>query len=86
MDVQDITHKRSMLFSARMRFSSATQPIKDTAVGKIAEQILLLADDTGLTVQQMQQQSRVGAESAAMTEPGPLGAQLVDCGILKHSK
>jgi hypothetical protein len=67
MAIEDIALKRSILFSTRMRFSPSTQPIKDTAVGKIVEQILLLADEKGLTVQQIQQEGRVGIAGAAPT-------------------
>jgi hypothetical protein len=71
LGIENIASKRSILFSARMRFSPAAQPIKDTAIGKMVEQKLLLADKEGLPIQQIQQQSTVGVGDtmAALSRP-----------------
>ena len=54
---EEIATKRSLLFSARLRFSPETQPIRETAIDKIIEQNMLLADaDVGLSLWQIQEQ------------------------------
>lgn len=53
----NILEKRSVLFSARMRFSPETQPIRETAIDKIIEQNMFVADcEEGLTTKQLEQQ------------------------------
>lgn len=60
MNTSDIAHKRAVLFSARMRFSPETQPVRDTAIDKIIEQNLLVADcDEGLTLREIEEQGVV---------------------------
>lgn len=60
MSTNNIAHKRSVLFSARIRFSPETQPVRDTAIDKIIEQNLLIADyDEGLTLQEIGEQGAV---------------------------
>lgn len=60
MDVSEIARKRSMLFSARIRFSPEVQPVRDTALDKIMEQNLLIADcDGGLTLKEIEVQGTV---------------------------
>ncbi|MFX0139268.1 MAG: PIN domain-containing protein [Candidatus Hodarchaeota archaeon] len=54
---EDILKKRSLLFSARIRFSSETQPIRETAIDKIIEQNLLLVDtETGISLREVDEQ------------------------------
>lgn len=60
MNTNDIARKRSVLFSARIRFSPETQPVRETAIDKILEQNLLVADgDRGLTLQEIEQQGAI---------------------------
>ena len=60
MNTSDIARKRSILFSARIRFSPETQPVRDTAIDKIIEHDLLIADrEEGLTLQEMEEQGAV---------------------------
>jgi len=60
MNASDIARQRSVLFSARMRFSPETQPVRETAIDKILEQNLLVADsDGGLTLQEIEQQGAI---------------------------
>jgi hypothetical protein len=60
MDANDIARKRSVLFSARIRFSPEVQPVRDTAIDKIIEQNLLVADcEGGLTLKEIEQQGTV---------------------------
>ena len=54
--MQNIASKRLVLFSARMRFSPETQPVRETAIENILEQNLLLADESGITLQELQEQ------------------------------
>ena len=73
MGIEDISVKRSVLLSARMRFSPHTQPIKEIAIDKILEQNLLVGDcDQGLTVREMEQQGATcfpdGAPAISRTE------------------
>jgi len=57
MGIDEITQKRAILFSARMQFAPEVQPVKETAIDKIVEQNLLLADCTkGVTLQEMEKQ------------------------------
>jgi hypothetical protein len=49
----DIQGQRLLLFSTKVRFSPETQPIRETAIDKIVEQTLLLADDP-ITLKQIQ--------------------------------
>ena len=51
----DISTKRQLLFSVRMRFSPQTQPVLETAINKIIEQNLVLAGAEGLGIAEMQQ-------------------------------
>jgi hypothetical protein len=51
----DIQAQRLLLFSTKIRFSPETQPIRDSAVNKLVEQALLLADEP-VTVTEIQQQ------------------------------
>jgi len=56
----DIAHKRSVLFSARIRFSPETQPVRETAIDRIIEQNLCIAHSKeGLTLQQIENQGAV---------------------------
>jgi hypothetical protein len=60
MNSSDIARKRSVLFSARIRFSPEVQPVRDTAIDKIMEQNLLVADcEGGLTLKKIEQQGTV---------------------------
>ena len=60
MNSNDIAHKRSILFSARIRFSPEIQPVRDTAIDKIIEQNLLVADyEGGLTLKEIENQGAV---------------------------
>lgn len=60
MNASDIARKRSVLLSARMRFSPEMQPVRDTAIDRIIEQNLLIADcDGGLTLQEIEEQGSV---------------------------
>jgi hypothetical protein len=60
MNSSDIARKRSILFSARIRFSPEIQPVKDTAIDKIIEQNLLVADcEEGLTIKEIENQGAV---------------------------
>lgn len=59
MNIEDVTRKRTILVSARLRFSPTTQPVKDAAIDRIVEQTLLLADDKGLNIQQIQEQAAI---------------------------
>lgn len=53
--IEDITRKRSILLTTRMRFSPQIQPIKESATEKILEQILFVADTgNGLSLQKIQ--------------------------------
>ncbi len=48
--------KKALLISTRMRFAPESQPIKDTAIEKILEQNMLLADqDKGLSFREIEQ-------------------------------
>lgn len=54
MNSSDIAIQRSILFSARIRFSPETQPIKETAIDKIVEQNLLVAhSEEGMTSEEI---------------------------------
>ena len=60
MNSNDIAQKRSILFSARIRFSPEIQPVRDTAIDKIIEQNLLVADcERGLTLKEIENQGAV---------------------------
>ena len=60
MNTSDIARKRSILFCARIRFSPETQPIRETAIDKIIEQNLLIADsESGLTLREIDAQGTV---------------------------
>jgi hypothetical protein len=60
MNTGDIARKRSVLFSARIRFSPETQPVRETAIDKILEQNLLVADgDRGLTLQEIEREGAI---------------------------
>ena len=53
--IEDITRKRSILLTTRMRFSPQIQPVKESAIDKIVEQILFAADTKdGLSLQNIQ--------------------------------
>lgn len=53
---EDITRKRSMLLTARMRFSPQVQPVKEAATDRIIEQILFVAPiKKGLSVEEIQE-------------------------------
>jgi hypothetical protein len=43
-DPIQLTERRLLLFSTRIRFTPHTQPIRETAIDKILEQNLLLCD------------------------------------------
>jgi len=42
-EIEDIARKRSILLTTRMRFSPQIQPVKETAIDKIIEQILFVS-------------------------------------------
>lgn len=66
MNATDIARKRSVLLSARLRFSPKTQPVRDAAIDKIIEQNLLIAHcEEGLTLQQIDEQGTVCFASGA---------------------
>lgn len=44
MNTNDIARKRAILLTAKLRFSPHTQPVKETALDKIIEQILSVVD------------------------------------------
>jgi len=52
---EDITRKRAMLLTARMRFSPQIQPVKETAIDRIIEQILFVGtiDEKGLSIEEI---------------------------------
>lgn len=53
--IDNILQKREFLFNIRLRFSPETQPIKNTAIDTIVEQILFGSDrEEGLSLQQIQ--------------------------------
>lgn len=53
---EDIARKRSMLLTARMRFSPQIQPVKETAIDRIIEQILFVTPSKkGLSVEEIQE-------------------------------
>lgn len=53
--IEDITRKRSILLTTRMRFSPQIQPVKESAIEKIVEQILFATDiEEGLSLQEIQ--------------------------------
>lgn len=53
--IEEIKQKRALLLTTRLRFSPQIQPIKQTAIDKIVEQILLVANDgKGLSVKEIQ--------------------------------
>jgi hypothetical protein len=57
MDMNELARKRSILFSARIQFSPETQAVRETAIDKIIEQNLLVADCAeGLTLREMEAQ------------------------------
>jgi hypothetical protein len=57
MNQIDIALKRSIVFSARIQFAPEAQPLRETAIDRIMEQNLLLADsEGGITVQEMEEQ------------------------------
>lgn len=57
MKTSEMARKRSILFSARIRFSPETQPVRDTAIDRIIEQNLLIAQsDEGLTLEEIDEQ------------------------------
>lgn len=61
MRSSEIERKRSILFSARIRFSPEVQPVRQTAIDKIVEQTLLLGEGSkGLTVDEIVQQGLMG--------------------------
>ena len=50
-----IARKRSMRLSPRLRFAPQVQPLRETAIDKILEQNLLIADrDDGVIVQELE--------------------------------
>src|SRR5579864_5961152 len=56
----EIARKRSILFAARVKFSPETQPIRETAIDKIVEQNMLIADTpSGLTATEIVNQGTV---------------------------
>lgn len=60
MNISDIARKRSILFSARIRFSPETQPVRDTAIDRIIEQNLLIAQsDEGLSLEEIDEQGAI---------------------------
>jgi hypothetical protein len=53
--IPDMTAKRSLIFSTRLRFSPQTQKIRDTALDRIVEQAFLLTHtDRGLTQEELE--------------------------------
>lgn len=53
--IDDIVRKRSILLTARLRFSPQIQPIKETALDKMIEQILSVTEsERGLSLQEIQ--------------------------------
>jgi len=55
-----IRARRALLFSTRMRFSPETQPIKEEAIDKILEQIILtVSDDSGLSVKEIEKSRKL---------------------------
>jgi len=53
--IEDITRKRSILLTTRMRFSPQSQPVRESAIEKVIEQILFTADiGESLSLQEIQ--------------------------------
>ena len=53
--IEDITRKRSILLTTRVRFSPQIQPVKESAIEKIVEQILFVTDtEEDLSLQEIQ--------------------------------
>ncbi len=66
----DVASRRQLLFSARMRFSSETQSIRQQAVDRIIEQNLGLSDsETGLSVREIQEQRIVAMPDGSTVLP-----------------
>lgn len=60
MSTSDIARKRSILLSARIRFSPETQQVRDAAINRVIEQNLLIAQsDEGLTSAEIDEQGTV---------------------------
>lgn len=65
--MNDIAQKRAVLFSARMQFSPETQPVKDTAIDRYVEQVLLLGDSgSGMSLRQIEEQAAIQITSGAL--------------------
>ncbi len=84
MDTIDILTRRSVLFSARIRFSPEVQPVRDTAIDKIIEQNLIVADrEGGLTLQEIETQGTVcfagGTPAISRHDMEKSLARLVEC-------
>ncbi len=57
MSSNEMARKRALMLSARLRFSPETQPVRETAIDKCVEQILLVfGTDSGLTVADIEDQ------------------------------
>ena len=60
----DISRKRSILLTARMRFSPQVQPVKETAAEKIIEQILFVSPiGKGLSLEEIRERFSSGSGS-----------------------
>jgi hypothetical protein len=72
MATLDIGLKRSLLFSARLRFSPQTQAIRETAIDKIIERNLLAIHRLGcLTLEEIRQQTPIGFANGVPTISRP---------------
>jgi predicted nucleic acid-binding protein len=68
-EIDDIARKRAILFTIQARFTPQLQPVRETAIDKMIEQTLLLADPKeGLSLEEMQKQGIVclGSERHAI--------------------
>jgi hypothetical protein len=74
----DIAAKRAILFSARMRFSPHTQPVKQAAIDRMVEQIILLGGkDTGSSLQEiLQHDAMCLGTNAPLLNPHDVGESL----------
>src|SRR5579863_3213769 len=57
LESPEVIRKRALLYSVRLRYGPETQPIREAAIDKIVQQLLLAGDnETGLTATQLHEQ------------------------------
>jgi predicted nucleic acid-binding protein len=91
MTTNDTAARRSILFSARVRYSPQGQPIRETAIDKIMEQNLLIVDsDAGLTLTEIQKQGAAcfagGAPSLSKSDMQASLRRLLQSGRVERLK